>query len=423
MIPWLRRDRLPVLAALALAAGGREPLPEALEQLASEDSLLRPWARRLCPPLRAGVALPELLRRWRLVSRDEAVALAVTDQAAALAQIATGTSGPIPGALFVTWFPVWLLGAMVAATMAAAWLWGWRFELIYKDLGIKLPSMTIFVIELSRWDGMCAAVGVWLGVALGWWLLPYIPGLRWLRSAFALEAQRKLAWFTMVEAGYRSGTDRPGSAGWSASRIWYHLSSFRMPLAVQRRLSAGSLERRLEDAGCPGDLGWEEHRVLARQGAVQAVACAHAYLRWGLIVGCAVVFFFAVTGFLLPFVAVSEGLNGGGTNFGSGGGGSGGLAPTTGSNGLETNAVVKALAWLWAYVVLAYNWLLNLAEQNLRWREAAPILQVSGWIVLVGWIYALIPDLYGWFIAWWTKPSGERLMLGSLSRVLAAALR
>jgi hypothetical protein len=86
----------------------------------------------------------------------------------------------------------------------------------------------------------------------------------------------------------------------------------------------------------------------------------------------------------------------------------------------EPSLVVKALLWLWAQVLIAVHWLVRQVGQIDVLQEALPVVWISGWIVIGGWLYALVPQLYGWLIGWWTLPTGQRQMLGSLSRVLSA---
>ena len=405
MIPWLRRDRLPVLAALALAAGGREPLPEALEQLAAEDPLLRPWARRLCPRLRAGVALPDLLRRWRLVSRSEAGKCECNDQAGALTEIAAQAVTPPPGAFVIAWFPVLLVAAVVVPPWLMAHacaLAGLDFGAFFKDLGISLPFLTKLCVE-PAWIGL-GWILLMLGSAIAIWSsIGWIPGLHWLRLLHAYDYHRCAAWLSMVRHGAGQAATGHTPPGWiRPARVWFGLTLFRITKRERPGFRYGTLLDRLAHGGCPGDLGWEVHVRLAEERLNTAVLAARPWLMNLLLATCCVSPFVFI---LLPLSSITEQM--GGMDFPSSGG------STSGGSGPTSAFIAWALQWIGA----AVKWLnahlpdLSITMPSFSWPAyLEPPSWAFGVIVSVLAVVLIlnIPALFALLFGWWLWPHLNR---------------
>lgn len=252
LIPWMRGDRTAALSALALAAGGREALPEAFTRLAAEDPLLRPWIARLVPGLRAGKPLAEVLRRARALDRDEAAELAVAaDPAEALGRLAAGSGQAPPGYLFVRWYPVW----MFTVAIAVAWLGkvtvlGWLIS-HWIELGIKLPGLTLLALRMAE-DG-------WLWLLLAWsvaTVVACIPGLRHLLHLWSPAVHRQAAWWRLVRMVRRfdAAEEITWWQHWRVARdwsTWWTLSRWRLPPDLRMHLRRLSLRERLHVLGMP----------------------------------------------------------------------------------------------------------------------------------------------------------------------------
>ena len=176
-----RQDSL--LSVLAIAAERGMPLAPAI--LAFADQYRRRSYRRiteLAVRINGGTVLPEALERARkLVSRD-AVLLAWVGQAA----------GTLPRALRMaaitrsTQLPIWtaitarlsyilvLLLVMQNITGFILYFIMPKFEAIFKDFGVPLPQVTIFVIEASHFIIKLGLVTIWIPV-LEIALLVYLP--------------------------------------------------------------------------------------------------------------------------------------------------------------------------------------------------------------------------------------------------------
>lgn len=273
----LHRQRVDVLHALALVAGGREPLPEGLERLAAEDPLLAPWAGRLAPPLRAGEPLPETLRRARLLDADEAAALATeADPAAALARIAGEAAAPPRGLATVRWLPLALVlvgaGGCALGMLATLPLQG-----LVEELGLRRPDPAASLLSLLY-------VGAALATTLA--LLARIRGLRHLLHLWCPAVHRAAAWRDFVRAvaqgdaplplpaalaplaACRLTARRSAAPGWDLPwRTWYMLSRFRLGRALRRRLAAepsGAARLALLGGADPAEVDAELARALGQ---------------------------------------------------------------------------------------------------------------------------------------------------------------
>jgi hypothetical protein len=334
-LPWLRYDRAPVLAALALAARGREALPDALEHLASEDPLLRPWAKRLAPALRQGADLGALLKRWRLIDADTAARLTGPDQGAMLECLASEAADPVPGVLLARWFPVvavLVIGFTPVVMLLLLQLIGINFEQMYKDLGIKLPGLTVLIFDLLHdydwlWIPVIAlgtAIGCHFNHRAGWG--PLVPFPQTLIAHY---------WLLFVQLGHRDCQAPAASNLVRAAKGWFWLSLWRIPKRDRSAVAHGPLLSRLETLGCPGTMGWERHLALARLRCkfiapelLWFALVALALLGVGL---CAIALF-------LPLISVTEQLNSSG-GFGVGSGSSSSLIDST-QHGID-------LMWSW----------------------------------------------------------------------------
>lgn len=209
LLPWPHPHRADVLAALALAARLREPLDRGLTRLAEGDPLLRPWAVRLGPDLAAGAPLGATLLRHGLLVRDEARRLdADPDQATAIDRLGRDGLAPLRGLLLVRWFPVALVAAMLApvALLQLCGVTG-AFEQIFHELNIRLPALTVAMLDRSLTGLLLPLVGagaVWLLLAV----LASARGLRHLRRLCWVEVHRQHALLQLVEAA-RDGDDAP----------------------------------------------------------------------------------------------------------------------------------------------------------------------------------------------------------------------
>lgn len=372
---WLRGERAAVLSALALAMGGREPLPEALERLALADPALVPWAVRLVPPLRAGQALPALLRRWRLVDQGEADDLGrAADPAAGLRGLADG-SGRAPALyLLVRWYPAWLMTAFAACALLVSLTIAPVFLSMYRELGIKLPAITFFLLETGA-EQFLVAGAVW---ALCW-IVALIPGVRHLLHLNSPEVHHAAAWWRLVRAARRGrlgGDDRPWWRPSSPARdwkTWWLVSRWRCSAERREALAGRTLEERLADLGLPGRdapaASWDQFEDAALRRFRASVDVAWAVMGWQVLL----LAIFAAVAFALviPFVSIIEQLN----SFGGGWGGG-----SDGSGWVRT--LIAWLAWLPA------DWQVPVRDA-LEWFDdrlasiRAPDLPVSAWLLVV----------------------------------------
>lgn len=208
-LPWLHPHRADVLAAIALAVRRREPLPEALVRLAEHDPLLQPWSRRLGPPLAAGEALPLLLCRHRLVDEATATAMACSDDPVAAVDRAAAESLAAPrGLLLITWFPV-ALAAVLLIPLAVLQVSGVLgvFEQMFRDLNIRLPALTVMMMEHQR-NGLFMPL---VGAAAMWCLLVIlrqVTGVRHITHLWWVEVHRQVALMALIDAAI-AGDDEP----------------------------------------------------------------------------------------------------------------------------------------------------------------------------------------------------------------------
>ncbi|MCK6487809.1 MAG: hypothetical protein L6R48_05605, partial [Planctomycetes bacterium] len=364
-----------MLSALALAMGGREPLPEALERLAQADPALVPWAARLAPPLRAGQALPALLRRWRLVDRDEADDLdRAADPAAGLRGLADGTGRAPVLYLLVRWYPAWLMTAFAVCALLVSLTLAPVFEQIYRELGIKLPAITVFVLGAGA-EQFLVAGAAWAAC----WLVALIPGVRHLLHLNSPEVHHAAAWWRLVRAarhGRLGGDDRPWWRPSSPARdwkTWWLVSRWRCSAERREALAGRTLEDRLADLGLPGrdapSASWDQVEADALRRFRASVHGAWVVMGWQvlLLAALAAVAFALV----LPFVSIIEQLN----SFGGGWGG--------GSDGAGwVRALMSWLAWLPA------DWQVPVRDA-LEWFDdrlasiRTPDLPVSAWLLVV----------------------------------------
>jgi hypothetical protein len=216
MILPLHAQRVDVLHALALVAGGREALPDGLERLATGDPLLAPWARRLAPPLRQGLALPDVLLGERLITTSERTWLAAsTSVAAGLDRLAHDAASAPRGLALVRWFPTILVAAGVGG-FAVGHLVVSPFNAIYNDLGVSQPWLALA-------DPLAMAVPI-VAVFIAQSLLPRVRGLRHLQHSWCPAVHRAVAWRDFAEAAAREG-NQPGIRMLSPyvllPRIWW----------------------------------------------------------------------------------------------------------------------------------------------------------------------------------------------------------
>jgi len=266
MILPLHSQRVDVLHALALVAGGRESLPDGLERLATGDPLLAPWAQRLAPPLRQGYALPDVLLGERLISTSERTWLAAcTSVASGLDRLANDAASTPRGLALVRWFPTIVVTAGVGG-FAVGRLVVAPFIAIFNDMNVSQPWLAL--------AGPVAMVLPIVAVFLAQSLLTRVRGLRHLQHSWCPGVHRAVAWRDFAEAAAREG--QPGIwmlspyvlwprirwmspimlwvkrvPAWQLSyRTWMLLSGQRLDRATRRRLAAEpSGQARLELLG------------------------------------------------------------------------------------------------------------------------------------------------------------------------------
>jgi len=249
VIPLLHGQRVDVLHALALVAGGHEPLPEGLTRLAEGDPLLAPWAQRLAPPLRQGQPLTEVLRRARLINGAERALLDDADDVpAALAQLAASAAAPPRGLVLVRWLPT----ALVLAGCAGCAI-GLLVTLPMSGMAGEISSRN----EVTVAGSLLSLVGAVAAVALVQALLAQVRGLRHILHLWCPAVHRASAWRDFVQAvrlgdepvtqpaflaflaTLRLTAQRQDAPVWDLPwRTWLMLSRWRMPRALRRRLAA-----------------------------------------------------------------------------------------------------------------------------------------------------------------------------------------
>lgn len=338
LLPWPHPHRADVLAALALAARLREPLDRGLARLAAGDPLLRPWSERLGPELAAGAPLGATLRRHGLLGRAAAGRLdADPDQAAAIDRLGRDGLAPLRGLWLVRWFPVVAVAALLAP-VALLQITGVTaaFEQIFRDLNIRLPALTVAMVDRSL-SGLLLPV---VGAAAVWVLLAVLAsarGLRHLRRLSWVEVHRQHALLQLIEAA-RDGDDAPvrlpAWASWlSVLRLWAWRQgrpawdrdwrTYRI-LTRWRAMGAGwgEASRSPTAAGVLQALGMlppdgdraaiDRLREEVRDRLAHALEPAHIEAQALIIVAIAFGVAVAVLAMFLPLISIVEQLNGGG---------------------------------------------------------------------------------------------------------------
>lgn len=320
MIPWpLHRQRVDVLHALVLVAGGREPLAEGLDRLAAGDPLLAPWARRLGPALRSGEPVPAVLARARLLSRGEARRLEGVDLADGLDGVLAAEAGDPRGVALVRYLPTALVAAMGAGLIAGKTAQVALFGGIYREVGLRSSSiaetaagivLVVAGVWLAQW---LLAASAWLGevrfrpavqarrpaaLAASWILRP----LSWLSQVQLLwfpGVHLAAAWLDVIRTtaiAQAGGPDRSGLP-W---RRWLALGWWRMPRALRRRLHAATPAERIALLG--GDAAAAQADLADRMMGCRFLIAAALWVM-------------AVMGFMAgmfgPMMSVMQQLNGG----------------------------------------------------------------------------------------------------------------
>jgi len=212
---FLHPQRTEVLAACALVTRLDEPVASGMARLGQGDPFLARWAQKLDPDLSAGLPLPQVLRRQRLISRLEAELLSAdADLPVALDRLASASIQPSSRIWLVRHLPsVIVLAVMGPALVVSTCLYSvvHAFEMVYRDLGIQLPAATIVVIHPGTL--LCAMVGAVLAIAAIEWLLRAISGLRFICVLWCPEIERQNALLRLIQAG-RAGVQSPPRLGW-----------------------------------------------------------------------------------------------------------------------------------------------------------------------------------------------------------------
>lgn len=304
--------RIEVLHALALAAGSREALPEAIEHLAADDPLLRPWAARLAPRLRQGEALGSALRHCRLVTRQEAALLDRAHQPAiTLTRLAEGTFQVPWTARVAEWLP-----SVVAIVAGVAYLLGIVLEAlalgpINRELGILIPTFDDQVMLVM---GMVTAVVATQAVVrqvrgLRWFLVPPFIGLH--RALALVELHRSAredvipSWLNRAWSVTRMGAQRHQAPTWDLPwRTWWMLTRWR--LTAGQRQAVHDLEDPLQRLR---GLGVGEPAV-AKEALEQEVAAIRPWVAATLVIDALLG---VSMGFFSPLIKILESIGGGGS--------------------------------------------------------------------------------------------------------------
>lgn len=303
-----RRGRSEVLHALALVAGGGEPLDRGLAALAAGDPLLEPWLHRLAPDLAAGRPLEEVLLRHRLIARTEvAVVAASNDLPATLRRLAAATPGVPLRARALRWLPVTLTLALSAGMLAGSAVLNLAATQPMHDLNLRLP---LGHGSAGAWLGLAAVLVAIAGLIAGAMAaLDAIPGVRRLLHLWCPEVQRSLALAELV----RALATRRSAAARRAWRTWWFLTRWRLPYLLRNAASAETdPEQRLTTLGLlplrHGSPDWET--AVANADARLAAAVGAAGMLIGpLLWGCLLCgFFIGVAG---PLLSVIDQMNAG----------------------------------------------------------------------------------------------------------------
>ena len=303
-----RRGRCEVLHALALVAGGGEPLDRGLAALAAGDPLLEPWLRRLAPDLAAGQPLEQVLRRHRLIGRAEvAVVAASTDLPATLHRLAVASPAVPLRASALRWLPVTVTVALGVGMLAGSAVLNLAATQPLHDLNLRLP---LGHGSTGSWLALVVLIAAVAAALAGSMVaLDAIPGLRRLLHLWCPEVQRSLALAELVRA---LATQRCAAAQrhW---RTWWFLTRWRLPYQLRHATAAEpDVEQRLAALGVlplrHGSPDWETAVATADArlaGAVGAAGMLIGPLLWGCLL-CG--FFFGIS---KPLLMITDQLNGG----------------------------------------------------------------------------------------------------------------
>lgn len=327
-----------MISLLALAAQGREPLPEALERFATADPSLNRWRSAIAMPLRQGSTLANTLRRARVIDRSEASMLERpgADAARVLERLAKRAALGPTGVTLVRWYPVWLACAALLPSLILARLFdlltGGFYRNLVNGLGISLNGLTEAVVG-PWWIAMAFGLGIPLTIAVGMAALREFRGLRhvlhlWcpevhrchlavklLRHAATLESSTTARWWQTWLGWLRIGSIRNHRPVWDADwRAWRFLVFFRLTKSDRRLLGELSgLSERLRAIGllAPGDR-WEASYALAEERLDRAVLAAKpllvAYLMLIAMIGVTVVGLSPLIKIFQALSAVGDGL-------------------------------------------------------------------------------------------------------------------
>ena len=212
---FLHPHRTDVLSACALVTRAREPVAAGLARLGSGDPFLVRWAERLAPGLHDGQPLPLVLWRARVISRQEADLLtADADLPAALDRLVVTSTRPSFRVWMIRHLPaVIILAMIVPALLLSTCFFGvvHAFEMIYRDLNIELPPVTIAVLHPLTLLG--TLIGSLLLIGGCEWLLRSLSGVRFVCVLWCPEIERQTALLRLIQAA-RTGEHAPPRLGW-----------------------------------------------------------------------------------------------------------------------------------------------------------------------------------------------------------------
>jgi protein transport protein HofC len=172
-----------LLAILAIAAERGMPLGPAVAAFADQyRGATRARAQRLAKRLNLGALLPQALLQTRKAVPRDATLMAWVGQATGMMARALRLAGSARSAQLSLWLAIasrlsYLLGVLLVMQILVTFIMYFiipKFEAIFKDFGIGLPTVTIYAIEASHFLVKIApATSIFLLVELA--CLLYIP--------------------------------------------------------------------------------------------------------------------------------------------------------------------------------------------------------------------------------------------------------
>ena len=205
-LPWLRRDRAEVLAAIGLVVSSGEAIPVGLRRIASEFPGRGSFFERMAKLAERGMDLPEVLLSFRLINRGEANFLLFeeVDTVEAYAAVSEFALLPRRSATLHTWFPVYaalIVGIIpVCGARIVDALFGNSFSRIFDELGIRVPAITEWTLVQPAAEAIplgFIAVGIF---SVAFFAVRQIPFVNCLLRLWSLRVQRAVIAGDLVRA-------------------------------------------------------------------------------------------------------------------------------------------------------------------------------------------------------------------------------